>query len=101
MFGTTLSLPSEFIQSAEPPAEQFLEKLRKMDMLATWPLTYAEVATKPAAALMEASHVYIRRGGVIPRLVPLYTGPHKVLARQAKLFSGRLVAARRLCQWTA
>jgi hypothetical protein len=44
--GKTLSLPTEFIQSAEPPAEQFLEKLREMEMPATRPLTYAEVATK-------------------------------------------------------
>jgi hypothetical protein len=28
MFGTTLSPPAEFIQRAEPPAEQFLEKLQ-------------------------------------------------------------------------
>jgi hypothetical protein len=28
--------------------------------------------------------VYIRRGGVIPGLAPLYTGPYKVQARQAK-----------------
>jgi hypothetical protein len=34
MFGTTLSLP-EFIQSAEPKAEQFLEKVRKLEMPAT------------------------------------------------------------------
>jgi hypothetical protein len=41
MFGTTLFLPAEFIQSAEPPAMHYLERLRMMDMLATWPLTYA------------------------------------------------------------
>ncbi len=35
---------------------------------------------------MEASHVYIRRGGAIPLLAPLYTGPYKMLARQAKFF---------------
>jgi hypothetical protein len=59
MFSTTLSLPAEFIRDAEPPAEHFLERLRRMDMPATWPLTYAEVTAKPAAALMEASHVYM------------------------------------------
>jgi hypothetical protein len=86
MFGTPLSLPAEFIRDAEPPAEHFLERLRGMEMPATRPLTYAEVAAKPPTALMEASHVYIRRGGAITPLAPLYTGPYKVVATQAKLF---------------
>jgi hypothetical protein len=58
MFGTTLSLPAEFIQAAEPPAEHFLERLRRTDMPATRPLMYAKVAAKPATALMEVSRVY-------------------------------------------
>jgi hypothetical protein len=56
-----LSLPAEFIWVAEPPAELFLEKLRGMEMTATRRLTYAEVTAKLPTALMEASHVYIRR----------------------------------------
>jgi hypothetical protein len=86
MFGTLLSLPAEFIQDAEPPAEHFLERLRGMEMLATSPLVYAEVAAKPPMVLMEASHVYIRRGGAITPLAPLFAGPYKVVARQAKFF---------------
>jgi hypothetical protein len=35
---------------------------------------------------MEASHVYIRRGGAIPPLAPLYTGPYKVLAMAGQFF---------------
>jgi hypothetical protein len=84
MFGTTLSLPAEFIQDIEPPAEHFLERLRGMEMPATRPLSYAKMAAKPPTALMGASHVYIRCGGAIPPLAPLYTGPYRVLARQAK-----------------
>jgi hypothetical protein len=79
MFDTTLSLPAEFIQSAEPPAEQSLEKQRVMEMPATRLLSFAEVPAKPAAALMEASYVYNEYGGA-PPLAPLYTGPYKVLA---------------------
>jgi hypothetical protein len=48
MFGKAMSLSAEFTQCAEPPAEQFLEKQRRMDMPATHPLSYAEVAAKPA-----------------------------------------------------
>ncbi len=83
MFGAPLSLPAEFIRDAEPSAEHFLEWLRGMEMPATRPLSYAEVAAKPPRALMEASHVYIRRGGAITHLAPLYAGPYKVVARQA------------------
>jgi hypothetical protein len=86
MFGTPLSLPAEFIRDADPPAEHFLERLRGMEMPATRPLTYAEVATKSPTALMEASYVYIRRGGAIPPLASLYADPYKVVARQAKFF---------------
>jgi hypothetical protein len=79
-----LSLPAEFIRDAEPPAEHFLENLRGVEMPASRPVTYAEVAAKPPTALMEASHVYIRLGGAITPLAQLYTGPYKMLARQAK-----------------
>jgi hypothetical protein len=34
---------------------------------------------------MGASHIY-RRGGAITPLAPLYTGPYRVLAWQAKFF---------------
>jgi hypothetical protein len=54
-----LSLP-EFIQSAEPKAEQFLKKVLNLKIPAT---DSAEVAAKPASALMEDSHVYIRHLG--------------------------------------
>ena len=55
-------------------------------MPATRPLSYAEVAAKKPAPLFEASHVYVRRGGAIQPLTPLYQGPYRVLARRAKYF---------------
>ena len=86
VFGAALSLPAEFISGPEPPAVDFMEKLRDVDVPATRPLSYAEVAAKPAPALFQASHVYVRRGGALPPLAPLYAGPYRVLARQAKFF---------------
>jgi hypothetical protein len=88
MFSMLLSLPAEFIRDAEPPAEHFLERLRGMEMPATSPLIYAEVAAKPPPALMEASHMYVRRRGSITPLAPLFAGPYKVLARQAIFQAG-------------
>jgi hypothetical protein len=44
------------------------------------------VAAKPPAALLQASHVYVRRGGTLPPLTPLYVGPYEVLERADKHF---------------
>ncbi len=41
---------------------------------------------KPPAALLQASHVYVRRGGTLPPLAPLYVGPDEVLERADKFF---------------
>jgi hypothetical protein len=41
----------------EPPAEEFLHKLQRVEMLATRPLSYAEVVAKPPAAFLWASGV--------------------------------------------
>jgi hypothetical protein len=42
-----------------------------------------------AIALIEASHVYIRRGGAIPPLAPLYTpSPYKVPADRPNFQAG-------------
>jgi|688.fasta_scaffold1721186_1 hypothetical protein len=71
-----------------------------MEMPANRPLTYAEVATKQPTALMEASHLYIRSRGAIPPLALLYTGPYKVLARQAKFFKLEFGGRQEKCQWT-
>jgi hypothetical protein len=55
-------------------------------MPATRPLYYAEVAARPPQALSQASHVYLRRGGTLPPLSPLYVGPYEVLKRADKFF---------------
>ena len=35
---------------------------------------------------MQASHVYVRRGGTLPPLAPLYVGPYEVLEKANKHF---------------
>ncbi len=44
------------------------------------------MAAKPAAALLSAAFVYIRKGGAVPPLSALYSGPYKVLASGPKVF---------------
>jgi hypothetical protein len=75
VYGTAMALPAEFLSTAEPPAAEFLKKLRQVEMPATRPLSYAEGAAKLTAALLQASHVYMWRGGTLPPLSPLYVGP--------------------------
>jgi hypothetical protein len=52
----------------------------------TRPLSYAEAAASPPAALWEAEFVYIRRGGSVPPLSQLYAGPYQVIRRERKFF---------------
>ena len=48
--------------------------------------------------LQEAPYVYVRRGGTIPPLAPVYSGPFGVLHAGPKVFT--LEVDKRLCQWT-
>jgi hypothetical protein len=41
------------------------------------------MAAKPAAALLSAAFVYVRKGGAVPPLLPLYSGPYKVLSSKS------------------
>jgi hypothetical protein len=86
VYGGSLALPAEFLSTAEPPATDFLKKLQKVEMPATRPLSYAEAAARPAAALLQASHVYVHHGGTLSPLSPLYMGPYEVLERAEKFF---------------
>jgi len=86
-YGAPLSLPGQFITAEEPPPADFVEKLRSASPPPqTRQPTYAEMAAKPPAALMAAKFVYVRRGGVVPPLEPLYLGPYQVLDNGPKVF---------------
>jgi hypothetical protein len=82
VYGAALALPVEFLSTAKLAAADFLKKLQQVELPATRSLSYAEAAAKPPAALLQASHVYVRRGGSLPPLSPLYVGPYEVLNRQ-------------------
>ena len=88
VFGAPLTLPGDFLDDEEPPAAEFLAKMQASPFLPppTRPLTYAQAAATPPAALGEAQFVYIRKGGSVPPLSQLYAGPYRVLRRQPKFF---------------
>jgi hypothetical protein len=89
-YGAPLSVPGQFITAEEPPPAGFVEKLRSAPPPPPPPPTrqptYAEMAAKPPAALMAAKFVYVRRGGVVPPLEPLYLGPYQGLDNGPKVF---------------
>jgi hypothetical protein len=88
VFGAPLSLPRDFLDSAEPPVQRLLQLLsRNVDPVPIRPLSYAQAARKPLVALWSAAYVYVCRGGHVPPLAPLYVCPYKVLSREEKYFT--------------
>jgi hypothetical protein len=55
VYSAALSLPALFLSAAEPPAEEFHHKLQRVEMLATRPLSYAQMMVKPPAAFLETN----------------------------------------------
>jgi hypothetical protein len=50
VYGAALALPAEFLSAAEPPATKYLPRLQQVEIQATRPLSYAEVAAAGGAA---------------------------------------------------
>jgi hypothetical protein len=85
--GTPLVLPGQILDTEEPPPADFIAKHRQSGPPPpSRPLSYAQMAAKPPVALLSAAFVYIRKGGTVPPLSPLYSGPYKVLASGPKVF---------------
>ena len=78
VFGAPLSLPGQFIDTAERHPEEFMKELRSSLPLPTPPLTYAQAAASIPDSLLSAKLVYIRKSGVNTPLAPLYSGPYRV-----------------------
>ncbi len=87
VFSTPLVLPGQILDAEQPPPADFIAKLRQFGPPPlSCPLSYAQMAAKPAAALFSAAFVYVRKGGAFPPLSPLYRGPYKILASGPKVF---------------
>ncbi len=87
IFGAPLVLPGQILDTEELPLADFISKLRQSGPpLPSRPLSYAQMAAKPAAVLLSAAFVYVRKGGTVLPLSLLYSGPYKVLASGPKVF---------------
>ena len=74
----------------EVSAEDFSSQLASVDPPPTCqPRSYAAVAASNISIskqLQEALYVYVRRGGTIPPLAPVYSGPYRMLHAGPKVF---------------
>ncbi len=87
VFGAPLSLPGGLLEAGERPPEVFMEQLRAAPPPpATRPLTYAQAVASVPQSLRQAKFVYIRKGGTVAPLSPLYAGPYKVIRKSDKFF---------------
>jgi hypothetical protein len=87
VFGSPLTLPGTYVDVPEPPAESFVADLRAAaPPPPTRPLTYAQAASRALPALSTCTYVYVRRGGTVPALQPLYVGPYRVASRADKTY---------------
>ena len=88
VYGTTLTVPGEFLGAPELPPEDFLRRLRLV--LAQQPLIPAHNNTLTPSSvpdsLKRANFVLIRHDAHQPLLTPLYHGPYQVIERGPKTF---------------
>ena len=87
LYGVTLALPGELVETAEPPAAIFLERLRRPPTTALPTRPLAGPPQSPPTKLDTASFVFVRRGAPGLPLSPLYEGPYRVVARGPKVFT--------------
>ena len=86
VYGCSPTLPGEFLAAGEKAPGLFTQRLNSTPAVPTRRRTYAEAACTPSAALLTASHVYVRRGGILPPLEPRYAGPYAVVQPGTKCF---------------
>jgi hypothetical protein len=89
VYGSPLTLPGEFLEDSSPPSASFLQELREK-MSGFQPPDVKRPTFSPVLessdGLREAELVYVRRGGVLKPLSPLYEGPYRVLEKSQKYF---------------
>jgi hypothetical protein len=85
VFGAPLTLPGQLLSTPETWVQEVVEAMRSMQPPPTRQLSYAEAASG-LQHLQQAEFVYVRKGGVVPPLSPLYQGPYRVLDRREKFF---------------
>jgi hypothetical protein len=79
VYGSTLTLPGDFIDTLEPSASKFITSVQQLQPPRTRLQNMSHQFAKITGSLAEASHVYVRKGGAGPPLSPFYTGPYVII----------------------
>jgi hypothetical protein len=83
VFGAQIVLPNEFWQNDEFPVDTIVKKFAKTLHVSAPSLprdnSSTELPSELPAELLSAPLVWVRRGGVVPPLQPLYNGSYAVL----------------------
>ncbi len=96
VFGSPLILPGQFLDSPELASKTFLEQFSKTLSAAEHSATRHNTAAvrRPPPQLpndlARAPTVFVRRGGHVPPLQPLYDGPYTVIRRSLLHFTLRI-----------
>ena len=89
VYGSSLTIPGEFLGSPELPPASFLRKIEDaIAGLAIIPPHHMRSSPPQQLppALMTAEFVFVCEPSSIPSLAPLYRGPYLVLERKDKFF---------------
>ena len=88
LYGSTLTVPGDFLGCPESPTEDFLLRLRSTVDKIPLPMVHnrSPTGTGIPEALRLAQFVFIRHDATIPPLAPRYHGPYKVLEHGPKVF---------------
>ncbi len=90
VFGTPIVLPNEFLQNEEMPVDVIINKFSKTLHVPAVSLPRHNSSAQLPGDLLSAPLVWVRGGGVIPPLQPLYDGPYTVLHRRPRSFTIRV-----------
>ncbi len=94
VFGAQIVLPNEFLQNDELSVDPIVKKFSKTLHVSAPSLprhnSSTELPSELPAKLLSAPLVWVRGGGLVPPLQPLYDGPYAVLRRGPRSFTIRV-----------
>ncbi len=79
VFGAQIVLPNEFLQNDELSVDTIVKKFSKTLRVSAPSLPRHNSSTDLPSELLSAPLVWVRWGGLVPPLQPLYDGPYAVL----------------------
>jgi hypothetical protein len=94
VFGAQIVLPNEFLQNDEFSVDTIVKKFAKTLHVSVpslpWHNSSTELPSELPVKLLSAPLVWVRRGGLVPPLYPLYNSPYAVLPPGPSSFTIRV-----------